>query len=425
MASGRRVIIVTLLICFLLNPACAKQNKVVVVSMDGFRHDYLDMAKSQGRNISAFEDLYNRGFRGRLVPVMPTITFPTHFSAATGRHVENHGIMNNVFYSPQQNATFSYKNPENAQESQWWNYNKNEPIWMTNERLGHKSCIFFWPGSSSSYNGNVPTKSKLVYNSSVPFKSRVEQVINWMREDDEITLCLLYMREPDYTGHAYGPDSKQVMDRVEELNDIVDYLVHLVNTTPNLRDSVNIILTSDHGMAEVSKENGGPTVQEMHTKLIQANLTGADIYLKDDLPAYYHYANSSRSPPLVVIAHRGYSIFTSPPKYHLKGDHGYDKEDTQMHAFLVAAGPNLNHVDNIQVIQQIDIYPLVCGLLNLAEPNKIDGNMRRVADFIDPKPSDEFVRKYMFHAEGGPPPGASVKTSFGVLSMLVLLVYLV
>nr|CDS32131.1 ectonucleotide pyrophosphatase:phosphodiesterase [Hymenolepis microstoma] len=425
MASGQRVMIVTFLICFLLNSACSKQSKVIVVSMDGFRHDYLDMAKSQGRNISAFEDLYSRGFRGRLMPVMPTITFPTHFSTATGRYVENHGIMNNVFYSPQQNATFSYKNSADAQDSQWWNYNKNEPLWMTNERLGHKSCVFFWPGSASSYNGKFPTKYKLVYNSSIPFKSRVDGIIQWMREDNEITLCMLYMREPDHTGHEYGPYSKEVMDRVEELNDVVDYLVRLVNATPDLRDSVNIILTSDHGMAEVPKENRGPTVQEMYTKLIQANLTGASIYLKEDFPTHYYYTNSTRTPPLVVVAHIGYAIFTRPPRYHLKGDHGYDNEDKRMHASLVAAGPNLNHFGNIQVIQQADIYPLVCGLLNLTEPNKIDGNILHIVDFINPKPSDEFIRNYMFHAEGGPPPGASVKISFGVLSIFVLLVYLV
>lgn len=356
MALGWPAVIVTFLICLPLKSACSRQSKVIVVSMDGFRYDYLDMAKTQGRNISAFEALYNRGFRGRLVPVMPTITFPTHFATATGRHVENHGIVNNVFHDPQQNTTFSYRNLTNAREPKWWNYNGDEPIWMTNERLGYKSCTFFWPGSASSYNGKLPTKTKLVYNSSIPFTSRVDEIIQWMREDDEITLCMLYMREPDYSGHIYGPDSKEVMDRVEELNGVVDHLVKLINATPNLRNSVNVILTSDHGMAYVPQENsvplyeilnsgnyivnpsrifvgiwpkpgkfchlshhyvhsGGPTVQEMYTKLIQANLTGATVYLKENLPAYYHYANSTRTPPLIVVADTGYAIFTEPPQY--------------------------------------------------------------------------------------------------------------
>lgn len=243
------------LLLFFLRPVWTSQSKVIVVSMDGFRHDYLDMAKAQGRNISAFEELYNRGFRARIKPVMPTITFPTHFATATGRYVEHHGIVNNQFYDPQLNESFSYKNSEDGRDPKWWNYNGDEPLWMTNERNGHKSCAYFWPGSASSYNGKVPTKNKPVYNSSIPFKTRVDEIIQWMREDDDMTLCMLYMREPDYSGHVYGPDSKEVMDRVEELNDVIDHLVKSVNSTPNLRDSVNIILTADHGMAYVPEEN--------------------------------------------------------------------------------------------------------------------------------------------------------------------------
>lgn len=110
-----------------------------------------------------------------------------------------------------------------------------------------------------------------------------------------------------------------------------------------------------------------------------------------------------------------------------KGEHGYDNRDKRMHASLVVAGPNLRHVDSTQEIQQIDIYPLVCGLLNLTEPNKSDGDIRRVADFINPKPNNEFIWKYMSHAAGGPvntPPDASVKNSVSVLSILVLLMCL-
>lgn len=262
---------ITILLCFLLEKVCTTKSKVVLISMDGFRYDYLNMAKSQGRNISAFETLYQRGFRGRIVPIMPSITFPTHFSAATGRHAENHGIMNNVFYDPELNATFSYKNAADMREPKWWNYNYDEPIWMTNERLGYKSCAYFWPGSASSYNGKLPTKTKLVYDLSVPFSQRVDEVIEWMNEDDNITLCVLYMREPDASGHRFGPDSKEVMDSVEELNDVVDQLIQQVNKAPNLRDSVNIILTSDHGMAEVLEENAIKLYDILHSEDYIAN----------------------------------------------------------------------------------------------------------------------------------------------------------
>lgn len=53
----------------------------------------------------------------------------------------------------------------------------------------------------------------------------------------------------------------------------------------------------------------------MHTKLIEANITGGSIFLKENLPAYYHYAESTRTPPLIVVADPQYNIYIEPPKY--------------------------------------------------------------------------------------------------------------
>ena len=53
-----------------------------------------------------------------------------------------------------------------------------------------------------------------------------------------------------------------------------------------------------------------------------------------------------------------------------------------MHALMVAAGPNLANLKDVQVIDQIDIYPLICGILGLDQPNKNDGNLSRVAHII-------------------------------------------
>lgn len=107
-----------------------------------------------------------------------------------------------------------------------------------------------------------------------------------------------------------------------------------------------------------------------------------------------------------------------------KGDHGYDNRDKRMHALLVAAGPNVKRAIGVREILQIDIYPLVCGLLALDEPNKIDGNLRSVADLINPQPSEEFIRKFMFHAQGGSidnPPDAAAKNSFCLLAILLII----
>jgi len=77
-------------------------NTVIIVSIDGFRNDYLermDFAKylnklSQMGNKAEF-----------LKPSFPTTTFPNHYTLVTGLYPESHGIVANTFY-----GTFIYTN---------------------------------------------------------------------------------------------------------------------------------------------------------------------------------------------------------------------------------------------------------------------------------------------------------------------------
>ena len=72
-----------------------------------------------------------------------------------------------------------------------------------------------------------------------------------------------------------------------------------------------------------------------------------------------------------------------------------------MQASMVAAGPNLKNMKDVQVIQQVDIYPMICAILGLDHPNRIDGDLKRVAQFITPRPSDDFINTFMQYAKGG------------------------
>ena len=63
----------------------------------------------------------------------------------------------------------------------------------------------------------------------------------------------MYIEEPDHTGHIYGPDSKEVDDKIEEINDVIGYLIAELKKR-NLYENMNIIITADHGMASLSKD---------------------------------------------------------------------------------------------------------------------------------------------------------------------------
>ncbi|MGH9759416.1 MAG: alkaline phosphatase family protein, partial [Blastocatellia bacterium] len=76
---------------------------LILISLDGFRWDYLDRGVSP--NINA---LASAGVRAKsLIPVFPSLTFPNHYSIVTGVYPEKHGIVGNEMYDPQFGASFS------------------------------------------------------------------------------------------------------------------------------------------------------------------------------------------------------------------------------------------------------------------------------------------------------------------------------
>lgn len=67
---------------------------VILISLDGFRADYLDLHANLIPNISR---LAGHGVRAqKLIPIYPTKTFPNHYSLVTGLYAENHGIVSNT-----------------------------------------------------------------------------------------------------------------------------------------------------------------------------------------------------------------------------------------------------------------------------------------------------------------------------------------
>ena len=64
---------------------------------------------------------------------------------------------------------------------------------------------------------------------------------------------LLYIEEPDHTGHMFGPDSQEVDAMLEKLNNVIGHLIKQLKDA-ELYDSMNIIITADHGMAELSED---------------------------------------------------------------------------------------------------------------------------------------------------------------------------
>ncbi|MGB0898712.1 MAG: alkaline phosphatase family protein, partial [Psychrobium sp.] len=102
-----------LLACtFLLLNACATDSEkqtletaqkpyVLLISLDGFRWDYVDKYKPEFISTFAKEGASLTSMR----PSFPTKTFPNHISLVTGSYPQHHGIVANKFYAPDLDKT--------------------------------------------------------------------------------------------------------------------------------------------------------------------------------------------------------------------------------------------------------------------------------------------------------------------------------
>src|SRR6218665_4074020 len=92
------------------HPVSPTNRIVILVSLDGFRWDYLQ--KYQPTNLLR---LAATGVQAqRLIPAFPSLTFPNHYTLVTGLYPEHHGIVGNNFYDPNLKTNFNaFNTPAN------------------------------------------------------------------------------------------------------------------------------------------------------------------------------------------------------------------------------------------------------------------------------------------------------------------------
>ena len=155
-------------------PTVTMDRVVLLVSLDGFRADYINRpAAVRLRQLAA------SGVRAeRMVPAFPSKTFPNHYTIVTGLYPEHHGIIANTFYDAAIGRTFTVSDTAVTHDPRWWG---GEPLWLTVERQGKKSASFFWVGSDIKIGGRLPTWYR-TYDGRVPNRTRVQTVLEWLSQ---------------------------------------------------------------------------------------------------------------------------------------------------------------------------------------------------------------------------------------------------
>lgn len=388
-------------------PLPAERAIVILVSIDGFRADYLD--RYQAPTIAA---LAAKGVRAEgLIPQFPSKTFPNHYTIVTGLRLASHGIISNNMRSTEIPGEFSMSNRDVITDPRWWG---GEPIWNTAELQGRVAASMFWPGSETLINGRHAT-FWMPFDDDLPHRERVNRLLEWLKLPDgkRPSFLTLYYSDVDSAGHNRGPESDQVAQAVAAVDRSIGELVDGVAAI-GLADRVHYVLVSDHGMAALSPDRvivldnyldvSTVDIVDMEPVLavspkdgdverVYAALKGKHprlaVYRRDEIPVEYGLAFHPRLPAVIGIADEGWNIASQrtvqrwgeSDRHPPMGTHGYDGRLRSMHGLFVAAGPRIKNGVMVKPFENIHIYEFMCAVLGLT-PAKNDGDPSVTRDML-------------------------------------------
>jgi len=378
-----------------------QQNKpyVVLVGLDGFRHDY-----AEEYHATRLQALGRNGVHTTLIPAFPSLTFPNFYSIATGLYPQNHGIVDNAFYDTLKQRRFDFTNRDDASDGNWYG---GIPIWALAQRQGMRAATFFWVGSDVEIGGQRPSYY-VPFDANIPSETKVAQVISWLRlpPAKRPHLVAVYFNDADHAGHRFGPDSNEVREAVQRLDHVVGELEDQIN---QLRLPVNLLVVSDHGMilqkrdaiivqdylgaadlpapakraSPINLHADSPQQAERWYAALYDKDPRFEVYRRADVPKQLHYSSSPRIGDLVIVLKEPVqiSIPAIPAAVAAKyfegqpANHGYDPRFVpEMNGILYGRGPNIKAGARIGPVENVEIYPLITRILGLEIDGKIDGS---------------------------------------------------
>jgi len=364
----------------------------ILISLDGFRADFLYRGLTPTLNKFITEGISPK----YMLPSFPSVTFPNHYTMATGLYPEAHGVVGNTFWDPSLQREFYYTHPDQSLQSFWWG---GEPLWVTAEKQDVRVAVHMWPGSEAHI-GDIEPAYVDKYNGSEILPAKVDRILGLLdlpgpedpgtkSESPRPQLIAAYVPNVDGDGHKYGPNSTEIRQTIQEADNMLASILQGLEDR-NLTGIVNVVVVSDHGMAttdverliqledlvdpdELSHIDGWPLyglrpkkpedLDRLYQQLKDKAKTNPNIevYLRDkDMPERYHFSKNERIAPLWIVPKTGWAIVTKKEfdieagrrngdVYHPRGLHGYDFEHPLMRAIFVARGPAFPHKANSQV----------------------------------------------------------------------------
>lgn len=383
-------------------PAVAEQRApvTILVSIDGFRSDYLDRGATP--NLSR---LAAGGVTGIMHPSFPSKTFPNHWTLVTGLYPDHHGITaNKMEDSARPKEVFTMQ----SDDPFWWN--EAMPIWVDAEKAGIRTGTEFWPGSNVAMGGAKADKwpyrieggtrpsDWAQFSQVITGEQRVNAILDWLRRPASIRpkFLTLYFDTVDSAGHMYGPDDKRTTAAAGDIDRTIGMLL---DGLAQLGQPANLVIVADHGMAQVSGRRAisindlvkaedyhlvesGPYLSLIpvpgRAAVVEKALLGKhehfECWRKAEIPARFHYGTNARVPAIFCLAETGWQVGEKDvDPDQVGGNHGYDNMAPEMNALFIANGPAFRAGTRVQPFVNVDIYPLLRDLIGLPVKAGVDG----------------------------------------------------
>lgn len=382
---------------------------VLLISLDGFRWDYMNKT-----NTPNLDKIVRTGVKAKFLrSAFPTTTYPNHFTMVTGLYPDRHGIIANYMYDPVLKERFNIYNTD----PKWWSAFGAEPLWITNQDQGGRSGVIHWPGYNVAFNGeyatlrvktpsfNIDLRNKT--GRVISYEKRIDILMKWLSSNKPPNFVALYFEEPDEEGHRFGPNSTEIKNKIEKLDQTVGLIWDGLRRIGKL-NKINIMITSDHGMTEmlptriffdkyvdtknfdiwdqstnlmISPKKGHKCSVYKAFERLQRKEPHIKVYWKRDIPEFLHLKNNRRVPEIFVLADLGWALINSKQKYFYKGNHGFSQEHMDMAGFFVGRGPAFRRGYERDGFDNVHLYPLICHIMDI-KPKPNNGSIEKVGDML-------------------------------------------
>jgi predicted AlkP superfamily pyrophosphatase or phosphodiesterase len=250
-----------------------------------------------------------------------------------------------------------------------------------------------------------------VYDHDLSNPARVDQVLEWLKVPDpgRPTFLTLYFSSVDTAGHDTGPESPEVRAAISDVDSAIERLVSGI-AAAGLTARTNLILVSDHGMAELSPArtivlddyldlqtvdliDSSPIVglnarsgsAESIFRLLKDKHASLAVYTRDSLPVEFRLRGHPRLPDVIGIAEDGWHVTTRAwldrEAQGPGGMHGYDPRKRSMHGLFIAVGPRFRSGTRVPAFENVHVYELICKVLGL-QPASNDGSLAETAAIL-------------------------------------------